>query len=123
MAAGRQRGAGRAAAPSAAVRAIWREVAGLPRGSVTTYGGVAARAGLPRRARLVGHALKVAPPALKLPWHRVVGAGGRIAFPPGSAGHREQRRRLRAEGVEVVRGRVRLPRAPNLDALLWGGAR
>lgn len=123
MVAGRQGGALRSAAPSAEVRAIWREVAGLPRGSVATYGGIAARAGLPRRARLVGHALKVAPAALKLPWHRVVAAGGRIAFPPGSAGHREQRRRLLAEGVEVVRGRVRLPRPRDLDALLWGGVR
>jgi methylated-DNA-protein-cysteine methyltransferase related protein len=110
-------------APSAEVEAIWRQVAALPRGAVSTYGAIAARAGLPRRARLVGHALKVAPRALELPWHRVVGAGGRIAFPPGSAHFREQRRRLRAEGVEVVRGRVRLPRAPDLDALLWGGAR
>jgi len=121
--AGRQAGSARSAAPSAALKAIWREVAALPRGSIATYGGIAARAGLPRRARLVGHALKVAPRALALPWHRVVAAGGRIAFPPGSAAHREQRRRLRAEGVAVVRGRVRLPRGPDLDALLWGGAR
>jgi methylated-DNA-protein-cysteine methyltransferase-like protein len=121
--AGRQARSVRCSAPSTEVEAIWREVAGLPRGSVATYGGIAARAGLPRRARLVGHALKVAPRALDLPWHRVVAAGGRIAFPPGSALHREQRRRLLAEGVEVVRGRVRLPRAPDLDALLWGGAR
>jgi ABC-type nitrate/sulfonate/bicarbonate transport system permease component len=70
-----------------------------------------------------GHALKVAPRALELPWHRVVGAGGRIAFAAGSANFREQRRRLRAEGVEVERGRVRLPPAPDLDALLWGRAR
>ena len=109
--------------PGAALEAIWRAVAALPRGSVATYGGVAARAGLPRRARLVGHALKVAPRTLELPWHRVVAAGGRIAFPPGSAAHREQRRRLRAEGVAVVRGRVRLPRARDLDELLWGTGR
>jgi methylated-DNA-protein-cysteine methyltransferase-like protein len=106
---------------NAALEAIWRVVAALPRGRVTTYGAVAARAGLPRRARLVGHALKVAPRALALPWHRVVGAGGRIAFPAGSAHFREQRRRLQAEGVEVLRGRVSLPRADDLDALLWGG--
>ena len=111
------------AAASVEIGASWREVAALPRGSVSTYGGIAARAGLPRRARLVGHALKVAPRALALPWHRVVAAGGRIAFPKGSAAHREQCRRLRAEGVEVIRGRVRLPKAPDLDALLWGGAR
>jgi methylated-DNA-protein-cysteine methyltransferase-like protein len=111
------------AAPSAALEAIWRAVAALPPGGVATYGAVAARAGLPRRARLVGHALKVAPRALDLPWHRVVAAGGRIAFPAGSTAHREQRRRLRQEGVDVVGGRVRLPPAADLDALLWGGGR
>jgi methylated-DNA-protein-cysteine methyltransferase-like protein len=88
---------------------------------VSTYGVIATRAGLPGRARLVGHALKAAPPGLDLPWHRIVAAGGRIAFPAGSAPFREQSRRLRAEGVEVVRGRVRIPRAEDLDALLWGG--
>jgi len=52
---------------------------------------------------MVGHALKVAPPALALPWHRVLAAGGRIAFPTGSRAYLEQRRRLRAEGLSVVR--------------------
>jgi methylated-DNA-protein-cysteine methyltransferase-like protein len=48
----------------------------------------------------------VAPKALNLPWHRVVGAGGRIVFPKSSAGHREQVRRLRDDGVMVQNGRV-----------------
>jgi methylated-DNA-protein-cysteine methyltransferase-like protein len=43
---------------------------------------------------------------MHLPWHRVVGAGGKIAFPPGSRAHLEQTRRLRAEGVEVTNGRA-----------------
>jgi methylated-DNA-protein-cysteine methyltransferase related protein len=69
---------------------------------------------LPGRARLVGFALKVAPDELDLPWHRVVGAQGRIVFPRRSFAFREQTRRLRAEGVLVQRGRV-APEA--LDAL------
>ena len=105
----------------ARLEAIWRTVAAVPRGQVSTYGGIATRAGLPGRARLVGHALKVAPKGLDLPWHRIVGAGGRIAFPAGTAPFREQSRLLRAEGVAVVRGKVRIPRADDLDALLWGG--
>ena len=121
MAPARTTKAGCGATPSAGVAAIWRAVAALPRGTVATYGTVAARAGLPRAARLVGHALRTAPRSLDLPWHRVVAAGGRIAFKRGSAAYREQRRRLVAEGVAVVRGRVRLPRAADLDALLWGG--
>ena len=105
------------------LQAIWRAVAALPSGSVSTYGAVAASAGLPRAARLVGRALRLAPRALDLPWHRVVSAGGRIAFPAGSRGFREQRRRLKAEGLEVVGVRVQLPQTADLDALLWRRAR
>jgi methylated-DNA-protein-cysteine methyltransferase related protein len=54
----------------------------------------------------VGFALRVAPDELNLPWHRVVGAQGRIAFPRHSPQFREQTRRLRAEGVRVEKGRV-----------------
>ncbi|HXH02566.1 MAG TPA: MGMT family protein, partial [Candidatus Competibacteraceae bacterium] len=79
--------------------------------------------GLPRRARLVGRALRETPVDLKLPWHRVLNAQGRIAFPVGSEPFREQEARLRAEGVPVLGGRVDLPRyrwRPDLDELLWG---
>ena len=91
---------------SPALEAIWHVVCTIPRGRVATYGGVARAAGLPGRARQAGFALRVAGDSLNLPWHRVVGAGGRIAFPRTSRAHREQVRRLRAEGVAVVDGRV-----------------
>jgi methylated-DNA-protein-cysteine methyltransferase related protein len=97
-----------------ALEAIWNVVCDIPRGCATTYGAVARAAGLPGRARLVGFALKVAPDELNLPWHRVVGALGRIAFPRHSRQFREQTRRLRAEGVRIENGRV-APEA--LDAL------
>jgi methylated-DNA-protein-cysteine methyltransferase-like protein len=89
-----------------ALHAIWDVVCSIPRGRVSTYGSVARTAGLPGRARQVGYALRIAPEALNLPWHRVVGAGGRIVFPDSSREHREQARRLRAEGVRVIKGRV-----------------
>jgi methylated-DNA-protein-cysteine methyltransferase-like protein len=88
------------------IHALWHVVAAIPRGQVTTYGAVARAAGLPGRARQAGYALKIAPKSLLLPWHRVVAAGGRIAFPAGSLHHRDQVRRLRAEGVKVIDGRV-----------------
>ncbi len=91
---------------SGALEAIWQVVCAIPRGRVATYGSVARAAGLPRRARLAGFALRVAPRELSLPWHRVVGAGGRIVFPSGSPQHGEQARRLRAEGVAVTAGKV-----------------
>jgi methylated-DNA-protein-cysteine methyltransferase-like protein len=119
-----------AALPSAGTQAacerIWGVVAAIPRGTVTTYGAVAARAGMPKRARFVAVALKAASPALRLPWHRVVAAGGRIALPPTSRAYREQCRRLAAEGVRVNKGRAELPAAAGartLDALLWGAPR
>lgn len=101
------------------LEAIWAAVRTIPRGQVATYGTVAKLAGLPGRARLVGYALKVAPASLRLPWHRVVAAGERIAFPKRSREHAEQSRRLRAEGVKVVNGRVQRRSAVDLDELLW----
>ncbi len=95
-----------AAGENPALEAIWHAVCTIPHGRVTTYGGVARAAGLPGRARQAGFALRVAGETLNLPWHRVVGAGGRIAFPRSSRAHREQTRRLRAEGVAVAHGHV-----------------
>ena len=110
------RGARRASEDNPALHALWDVVAQIPRGRVSTYADVAREAGLPGRARQAGYALKQAPDGMHLPWHRVVGAGGKIAFPPGSLAHREQARRLRSEGLDVENGRVPrsalLPRAP-----------
>ena len=89
-----------------AIQAIWDVVAQIPFGTVSTYGDVARAAGLPGRARQAGYALKHTPDGLHLPWHRVVGAGGKIVFPPSSSAFREQARRLRGEGVKVENGRV-----------------
>ncbi len=104
--------------PADRILAAIREV---PRGAVAGYGQIARRAGLPGRARMVARLLSGNDDP-DLPWHRILRSDGRIAFPPGSVGYREQVRRLRAEGVPVERGRVRMPRgdAGDLDAALWG---
>ena len=93
-------------ADNPAIQLIWDVVAQLPPGSVCTYGDVARAAGLPGRARQAGYAMKHVPAGMNLPWHRVVGAGGKIVFPAGSSAFREQARRLRSEGVRVENGRV-----------------
>lgn len=102
---------------------ILTAVRAIPRGQVASYGGIALRAGLPRRARLVARVLgRNDDPAL--PWHRVVRSDGRVAFEPGSAAFDEQCARLRAEGIAVESGRVRRPpREPDLDEQVWGPAR
>ena len=105
-----------------AAAAILAAVRAIPRGAVASYGEVARRAGLPRHARMVARTLASAED-LELPWHRVVRSDGRIAFAPDSDGWKEQCARLRAEGVRVVAGRVRLPvrsEPATLDAALWG---
>jgi methylated-DNA-protein-cysteine methyltransferase-like protein len=89
-----------------AVQAMWDVIARVPWGRVSTYGDVARAAGYPGRARQAGFALRHTPGDLHLPWHRIVGAGGRIAFPKGTRQHREQARLLRSEGVAVKDGRV-----------------
>lgn len=109
LARGKQRRARDRAQPNEddpALQAIWDVVARIPRGRVSTYGDVAREAGLPGRARQAGYALKHAPAGMHLPWHRIVGAGGKIVFPPGSAAYREQARRLESEGVDVANGRI-----------------
>jgi methylated-DNA-protein-cysteine methyltransferase-like protein len=88
------------------VQAIWDVVCMIPRGQVSTYGAVARAAGLPGRARMTGFALRTAPKRMNIPWHRVLGAGGKIVFPKSSAHFREQARRLRAERVPIRNGRV-----------------
>jgi methylated-DNA-protein-cysteine methyltransferase-like protein len=98
-----------------ALEAIWHVVCAIPRGQASTYGAVARAAGLPGRARQAGFALRMAPKEMNLPWHRVVGAGGRIVFPKSSREHGEQARRLRAEGIVVKNGRVQQSALTLLD--------
>jgi len=78
---------------------------------VASYGQVAALAGLPRQARLVGYALHASIPD-SLPWHRVVNAQGRLSLARiDAAGGLTQRLRLERERVAFdARGRVHMER-------------
>jgi methylated-DNA-protein-cysteine methyltransferase-like protein len=84
----------------------------IPRGRVATYGQVAALAGLAHAPRVAGYALHALPDGSPIPWHRVVGAGGRLSLARKSPdGAITQRLRLEREGVEFdARGRVVLAR-------------
>jgi methylated-DNA-protein-cysteine methyltransferase-like protein len=99
----------------------WQVVRSIPRGRVASYGQVAELAGMPRGARQVGRALRLSP--VSLPWHRVVTASGRIAFPVHSDSYRRQCARLSEEDVPVIGGRIDMRRfrwQPTLDERLWG---
>jgi len=98
-------------------------VQGIPRGHVLTYGEVARLAGPGGSARRVSMAMRYAPAGVKLPWHRVINAQGKISFPEDSAEFREQKKKLEAEGVKFSNGSIDLQRygyEGALDALLWG---
>ncbi|MDR9450536.1 MAG: MGMT family protein [Acidimicrobiia bacterium] len=71
----------------------------LEYGEVVTYGEIAAQSGYPGAARAVGNVLRN---SSGLPWWRVVASDGRLV--PGL--ELEQERRLRAEGIQVIEGRV-----------------
>lgn len=101
------------APPSEAHLRILDIVRRIPKGRVSTYGRVAALAGLAGRARLVGRILAASPLAAGLPWHRVVNAAGRVSVRSGP-GMGEQMKLLAMEGVEVEPGgRI------DLAAYLW----
>ncbi|WP_040797882.1 MGMT family protein [Nocardia higoensis] len=78
------------------VRAL---IAGIPPGRVVTYGDLAAAAGL-STPRTVGWIMRT--DSADLPWHRVVGAGGR----PATGKSERQARLLAEEGVPLRDGRV-----------------
>jgi methylated-DNA-protein-cysteine methyltransferase-like protein len=90
--------------------ALYLTLAQVPEGKVVSYGQLAELAGLGRAARWVGRTLSQLPGDTKLPWHRVLGAGGRISLPVGSPSGDEQRARLRAEGISVLNNRVDIQR-------------
>jgi len=81
--------------------AVRRVVGRLRPGEVVSYGEVAAEAGHPGAGRAVGRLL--ARGLADVPWWRVVRADGAVVSPHAA----EQARRLAAERVDVVDGRVR----------------
>jgi methylated-DNA-protein-cysteine methyltransferase-like protein len=84
---------------------IHKTVHKIPRGKVSTYGSVARAAGYPGTGRQVAWALR-APGAKTLPWHRVVGAGGRILLSGEDGVH--QRTLLQLEGILFRGNRVHM---------------
>jgi methylated-DNA-protein-cysteine methyltransferase related protein len=87
---------------------VYRLVKKIPRGRVTTYGEVAKALRLRGGARAAGYAMAACPSGRGIPWHRVVGAGGKllIAEPHASL----QRRLLETEGVEIGARRIDIKR-------------
>ena len=83
---------------------VYRLVKRIPRGRVTTYGEIARATKIKGGARVVGYAMAATPRGRGIPWHRVVGAGGKLIIrePYGSL----QRKMLESEGIEITGARI-----------------
>ena len=75
----------------------------IPKGRVTTYGDIAARAGRPRAWRAVGTIMRTCR-FPTVPCHRVVAAGGRLG---GYSDPLRKRQLLQNEGIVVGRHAIR----------------
>lgn len=93
---------------------VYKAVGQIPVGKVATYGQIAALAGRPRAARVVGYALHKNPMPGVIPCHRVVNAQGRLAKSFAFGGDNVQYELLLNEGVAFLPDRV-----VDMEKCLW----
>jgi methylated-DNA-protein-cysteine methyltransferase-like protein len=93
---------------------VYKLVKKIPRGRVTTYGALAKALRLRGGARAAGYAMAACPGGKGIPWHRVIGAGGRLLIqePHSSL----QRRLLETEGIPIDGKRVNMKKFAWLPA-------
>src|SRR5271170_4476142 len=83
---------------------VYRLVQQIPRGRVTTYGALARALTLRGGARTAGRAMAATPSGRGIPWHRVVGAKGKLLIREPHAAL--QRKLLESEGVKLLESRA-----------------
>ena len=80
----------------------------IPKGKVVTYGQIAEYLGNKKLCRVVGNVLHNNPDPISQPCYKVVNAQGKLAVNFGDGGIKIQAKRLKADGIEVVDGKVDL---------------
>ena len=90
---------------------VYKLVKQIPRGRVLTYGALARALRLPGGARTAGRAMGATPQGKGIPWHRVLGANGKILIREPYASL--QKKLLESEGIPVVESRI------NVKKHLW----
>jgi len=83
---------------------VYAFVKQIPRGRVITYGALAKALRLRGGARSAGRAMAASPSGKAIPWHRVVGYGGKLLIREPYASL--QRKLLESEGVTLRESRV-----------------
>ena len=87
---------------------IYEAVKKIPKGSVATYGQIAELTGNKGMARAVGNALHKNPDPDNIPCYRVVNSKGELSGAFAFGGANRQENLLKADGIEVVNGKVDL---------------
>lgn len=101
--------------------ALYGLVRKIPKRRVISYGVLARAVRLRGGARAAGRAMWACPKGWGIPWHRVVGAGGRILLAEPQAAL--QRRLLESEGVQFAERRIDMskyewkPRSKKVEAV------
>lgn len=80
----------------------------IPRGQVATYQQVAAYLGNPKLCRVVGNILHRNPDGDLHPCYKIVNSKGELSGRFAFGGTDEQKRRLEADGIEVINNKVDL---------------
>jgi methylated-DNA-protein-cysteine methyltransferase-like protein len=80
----------------------------IPKGKVATYAQVARLSGRPKAIRRVVWILHACSKSHDLPWHRVLNAKGKIAFPEESRHFCLQKNRLMKEGIKFNQNQIDL---------------
>ena len=83
-------------------KAVWKEIAKIGFGEITTYAEIAKNIGNPKAVRAVGGAVGSNPVPLVVGCHRVLGASGRITGYSGGDGIPTKRWLLALEGIETT---------------------
>src|SRR5690349_19928915 len=85
---------------------VYRLVKQIPRGRVLSSGALARILRLPGGARTAGRAMSACPSGKGIPWHRVLGANGKLLIREPYASL--QRKLLESEGVALTESRVNM---------------
>ena len=89
-------------------KSIYEAVKKIPYGRVATYGMIAEMAGNKKMSRAVGNALHKNPDPDNIPCFRVVNSKGELSGEFAFGGKDAQAKLLRAEGIEVINGKMDL---------------
>jgi O-6-methylguanine DNA methyltransferase len=92
---------------------VWRAIASIPKGRVTSYGAIAKYLGT-KGVRAVGNAVGKNPYAPEIPCHRVVRSDGQIGGYSAKGGIDEKISLLESEGIDIRGGKVM-----DFETLYW----